>query len=123
MGNACKISRKITFKEAIVSVEDLHQQIIIPRPHLDENELNPMENLNIQNNKHRQSDVKTVSQKTDDTLPQKDIANQAEFEESAPKQFVEIQINHLKKHDSLKNEEAIGNDVFYKKIILCVIFT
>ena len=112
MGNACKISRN-TNKEAIISVDELRVSIPIQRPPIDEKELNPLENLNVQQNNNLRSDAKTVSQKTNDTIPPKDN-NQAEFEESAPKQFVEIQINHLKKHDSLKNEEASGNEVFIR---------
>ena len=115
MGNACKFSGSKPVKEAIIDTDEkpissAMQLIDKEKPSSDSNP-KLLEISSPQKNNHNQiSEVKTGSEKTNESLPQ---GGNMEFEDAAPKQFVEVQINHLNKEDSLKNEDpGNNNDVF-----------
>jgi len=106
MGNACKFASSKPIQDAIISADD--KSIPSTRHLLEKPPANPLP-LEISNPQKNPSELKVASEKTNESLPQKE---NIDFEEHAPKQFVEIQINHLNKEDSLKNEDSeIFNDV------------
>ena len=116
MGNACKFSGSKPVKEAIIDTDEKpissNQRLIDKeKPSFDNNpQLLEISSPQKNNPNLPISEAKTGSEKTNESLPQ---GGNMEFEDAAPKQFVEVQINHLNKEDSLKNEDpGNNNDVF-----------
>ena len=114
MGNACKFSSKPPLAEAIVSIEQKSLNVI--QNHVEDSMNNQAQSENLNNKKNLApiSEVRTAYEKTNESVFMKDKdmgpSNSSDFEESVPKQFVEVQINHLNKEDSLKNEEKNGEN-------------
>lgn len=122
MGNACKFSKREPLQNAIISAPNdkvpLSSNIQSPKKEELDRNLESPDKINQQKNILQAADRKMASEKTAESFqpPKENNLNPGDFEESAPKQFVEVQINRLNKDQYLKNEEnepENEKDVFF----------
>lgn len=106
MGSACKFTTRPN-PEAIISVD---------RNEKNPDQSSPKQKLELKDEELLKNHIrsqKIVSDIKIHSTTNNSIHN-SEFEESIPKQFVEVQVNHFKKQETLNNDdESIESEVNY----------